>query len=494
MLTIGAGYQENEEFGSSGNRTGTKITAGTRFSTAASASVPATGQSYAALDSVSGIRVGDLVSFIATGGTPGTEVKKITQIDENLKRVYWSGDFSAAAAQLSVDDVVNVYGFRLQTYRKSISGIEKEVDVQLGKVWCTMEPEVSEFYAPNVFATSKWLSLTDEASVSTLADRFLSTESTVTYPTNGADGTSFSTLSQFSFMIDLFDDLPIRFLTQTMSTLQVINEAGETYCKGRWDNPLWMYNIPENQTKAQLITLGNNYQRSDDVIGVVTAHWLKVSDPFSTSAIAPPRNVPNVGHVMGAWCRSIGLYGVHFVPAVKQNPIFGTVGIVGDQFLDDNDRTDIAEAGINLIQEITGAGVVIRNFFTPSTETAYQFANGLLMRNFLKVSSVDSLQTSENTPNSINRVREDKMAILQFLYRLWDVGSTGNVPTGETFGQTQNTDGSLSTPDQHFQVQADAVNNPQSSLNAGERNLDVYYTYPAPAGSIKIGVGIQLSA
>jgi len=31
-----------------------------------------------------------------------------------------------------------------------------------------------------------------------------------------------------------------------------------------------------------------------------------------------------------------------------------------------------------------------------------------------------------------------------------------------------------------------------SSLNAGNRNYDIFFTYPAPAGSIKIGVGIML--
>jgi hypothetical protein len=76
--------------------------------------------------------------------------------------------------------------------------------------------------------------------------------------------------------------------------------------------------------------------------------------------------------------------------------------------------------------------------------------------------------------------------------RLWENGSTGNVPSGETFGQTFGENGKPTGPNDHFEVQADEINNPQTSINAGERNLDVAFTYPAPTGSIRIGVGILL--
>ena len=78
------------------------------------------------------------------------------------------------------------------------------------------------------------------------------------------------------------------------------------------------------------------------------------------------------------------------------------------------------------------------------------------------------------------------------MYRLWFKGSTNNAPAGETFGQQENEDGSLTNPEDHFEVIADAVNNPVSSINAGNRNIQVYFTYPTPAGSIEISVGILL--
>jgi hypothetical protein len=89
-------------------------------------------------------------------------------------------------------------------------------------------------------------------------------------------------------------------------------------------------------------------------------------------------------------------------------------------------------------------------------------------------------------------VKADRSAILGFLYKLWDSGSTGHVAKGETFGQTQNADGTDTKPEQHFEVVGDIVNNPVASLQAGERNLDCSFTFPAPGGSIVVGVGILL--
>jgi hypothetical protein len=83
------------------------------------------------------------------------------------------------------------------------------------------------------------------------------------------------------------------------------------------------------------------------------------------------------------------------------------------------------------------------------------------------------------------------MAMYIFLQRLWSSGSTGKVPLGETFGIAQNADGTQTKFEDHVEVIADAVNNPQTNINAGERNIDVYFTYPAPAGSIRIRVGLM---
>ena len=490
---IQAAYETELQYGAPGNRIGTKVTQANRFETEAAGTCAATGQSYAELDSVIGIRVGDLILFETNGGVDPV-YKIVTQIDESANRVYWTGNFEVSGASgetLAINDSVVIPGFRIQTYYKSVNGIETEVDIELGKIICSSESAVSDFYVDNIFASSKWIKVTEQ-SASSLEDRLPANDSVVTYPTNGADGTAVATVEAQTYFLDNFDDKPIRFLANPETTDVDMQKALITYSMARDDNPIVIVNIAEDRTESQLKAIGQSYQKSDFNPGVIVANWLKVTDPFSNSTIAPYRTVPNVGHVMGIWIRTTGLLGIHYTPATNATTLNGVSGVVGDQFLDDTDRTQIAEAGVNLIQEKTGVGIKIANLFTVSTDTAYLFGNGILMRNFIKVSAEDSLASSENTPNSLNRIQADKMALLTFLYSLWFRGSTGSVALGETFGQGKNTDGSNTVPDDHFEVIADITNNPQSKIDIGERTLYVYFTFPAPAGSIVIGVGVLL--
>ena len=486
-IRIDSSYQGNLDYSASGNRTGYTITNGVRFTTTLNGAA-STGNLFVKLYSVSGIRVGDMLRFTHTG--PVYVYKKVTQIDESTGTVYFGTAFGSAAF---VDaDVCDVLGFRLRTFRKSITGIETEVEVDAGKVWCTMEPEVSDFYVQNVHSQNKWITATDLSSASLLNLSFPADVSTVAYLASGVDGTSPTTAAMWSQDAPLFNSLPVRMIANCETTDTATQKALETYCQARWDNPKVIYNIAEKQTKAQLIAIGNGYQRSDFVLGAISANWLQITDPFSTSPIAPYRDVPNVAAIMGLWIRSIASKGIHFIPATFDMPIYGVQGVAGDQILDDNDRTDVCSAGVNVIQNITGQGIILRSFYTPSTTKEFMFANGIMMRDYIKVSAVDSLTPTQNEPNSFERIKLSADAIKQFLYRLWAVGSTGNVTSGETFGQSIKTDGSVTKPEDHFQVQADLINNPQSSIDAGQRNLDTWFTYPAPAASIKIGVGILL--
>lgn len=490
---ISAAYEEEAQYGTSGNRIGTKFTQVDRFATEAAATCAATGVSVATLDSVIGIKVGDLIEFQTNAGVD-IVYKIVTGIDESAKTVSWTGNFESAPAAgetLAINDPVVIPGFRVQTYYKSVSGVETEVDVELGKIICSSESAVTDFFVENVFASSKWVKI-EEASASTLGDRLPADDATPVYPTDGTNGTAVVTTEAQTYFLANLDDDPIRFLSNPETTSESLQKALATYSLARNDNPIVLINIASDRTKSQLTVIGNSYQSSAFSPAVIVANWLEVSDPFSNSAIAPARTVPNVGHVMGAWIRTTGLLGIHFIPATNATILNGILGVVGDQFLDDDDRTDIAEAGVNLIQEKTGIGVKIANLYTVSTDSAYLFANGILMRNYIKVSAEDSLSSSENTPNSLNRIQADKMAILTFLYSLWFRGSTGDVPEGETFGQGLNTDGSKTVAEDHFQVISDITNNPQSQIDLGERNHSVYFSYPAPAGSIFIGVGILL--
>jgi phage tail sheath protein FI len=314
----------------------------------------------------------------------------------------------------------------------------------------------------------------------------------VIYLASGADGTATTTNSHWDYDNAAFNNLPVRLITNCETTDVTTQKNLETYCKARWDNPKVIYNVASSQSKAQLITIGNNYQRGDDVMGVIQEKWYKVTDPFASSALAPYRSIPSVGHVMGAWIRAMGLLGIHWSPSTVNTPINGIQDVVGTQFVDAGDRTDLAEAGVNTTMFEPGNGWLIKTFYTPSTQKAYWFAKGILMRSYIMVSVRDSQLITQNEPNSFKRILDAASAIKSFYYQLWLNGSTGSVPEGETFGQSENSDGSLTKFEDHVYVQADLINNPQSSVDAGNRNLDSWFTFPADAASIKIGVGLML--
>ena len=493
-LKISAAYQGTDEYGTSGNRTGYIITTGIRYATTLAGNV-ASAATSAVLTSVIGIKVGDIITVYASGGTAGVVQKKITGVDEGTNTVSWVGAFSSTNPTGVNGDTVDVPGFTIRTFRKSVTGNVVEVESSLGTQWCTMEPEVTAYYAPNVHSTNRYIKVTDQSSTSTLLESWPTSNGTASYLTAGAAGTSPTTAAHWSADLAAMNNLPIRMLTLCESSDTTIQKSVETYCKGRDDTPIAIAVLPDNQTKSQLLTLGSAYQRSDDVKQVNVADWLQITDPFNSNPTAPYRVIPNVGAVMGAWVQSIGINGIHYIPCVDSITLVGIQGLDNSNLgnIGDQDRTDIASYGVNIIQYIPGQGYKIRNFFTPSITTAYLFANGQLMQNYIKISAQNSLLDSENYPNSFNRIQENASAIRSFLYRLWNVGSTGNVPRGETFGVAIDpVTGQPTNAEDHFYVQADAVNNPQSNINLGQQTITTYFTYPSPAGTIDIQVGILL--
>ena len=498
ILTLTDAYQGIQAYGVSGNRTGYQIEAGDRFTT----SIKTTGlvtDTWVILTSVSDIYVGDMIKVVASGGTPATFYRIVTAVDQSTGKVSFSGAVGAGIPTAA--DVVTVPGFRIHTYRKSVDGIETEVNLNLGKTWLTIFPAVTKYYAPNVFGSlstvqngqSPWVSVTVLTTATPLGTNFPAAVSTTTYLTNGAAGTAPTTVAHWSNDLTLFNGLPVRFLTNCETTVDAVHKAGETYCVSRVDDhPKWLPVLAEAQTKAQLITAGNNWQRGNEVDALIAAHWLLVSDPFNSNPAGAYRHIPNVGHVMGLICRSIGQNGIHYIPATKDMPLVGLQGLSGTQFIDDQDRTDIANAGVNCLQFVQGYGYLLRNAFTPSTDSVFQFFNAIVMRDYIKISAINGLQTSENTPNSYQRIVEDGYAIKMFCFNLWNKGSTGSVPQGETFGQGFDAQGNPTTFEDAVSVTADMTNNTAASIAAGERYSHTYFTFPAPAGVIEVGVGVMV--
>ena len=521
-LTIKPAWQGTAEYGVPGNRTGVRIEAWTPgvglpvpgtatfpsgyrgFTTAAVTITNST--ATVQLNSVLDLVIGDIVAFVDTAHSNTYFYTSVVNVNAGTKIVTVADTFLTASRMMTAGDYLFIPGHRIHTYRKNLAGVEAEVDANLGQIWLSLNATDSNHYGPSIFVQSNFIAVTVNSTSTTVlsGNKTPAAQLNTLYPdgtppsgstvTAATDGSAITTLGQYYRAMHAFDAFPVRMLAMAETTDFTIQQGLETYAQNRvlGDNPICLIQVPVSQTKIQLQSIGYNWQRGGEVDAVILGHWGQRQDPFSLSPLALPRNIPLVGHAMGIWCQSISAKGIHFVPATKDMGLVGLVGIVGTVFPVPSDRTDLANAGVNCLEFLPGYGYIIRNMMTPSTAIEFQFANGVMMRNYIKVSVVSGLQTSENTPNSLNRILNDKTAILGFLYNLWNQGSNGNVQPGETYGQIFNADGSTTKPTDHFEVRADAVNNPVSSLNAGNRNYDIFFTYPAPAGSIKIGVGIML--
>lgn len=492
-LKFESAYQGNLSYGSYNNNFGYTIERGARELTSLTAIVAAVDTS-AQLASVAGIFVGDLVKFDVTGGPV---YKKITAVDESAKTVSWSGAFDGSLTG-AVDDAVEVVGLRIRTYAKNNRGQIIEVEKALGLIWVTLEPEVTEFYVDNIFEQNQYFRVTDQSSPGAGILRYPADVATVTFMSGGTNGTSPSSDLHWKFNHAAFDADPIRvwanadyFSSDTYLDTQTVYSED----RAAQDFPIVMPNYLKAQSKTQLEATGKGWQKSIAVLGIYVETWLQITDPFNQSVIAPPREIPNVGHTMGAWIRAIRERGIHWVPATADLPLRTPIGIVMNdptKPFSDQDRTDLAERGVNIIQNRENVGIQIRNWFTLSTLVEYAHGNSLIMRNFFRQSVRENLTLVENEPNVARRISKGRDRILAFMYEMWRSGSNGSVETGETFGQLINDDGSVTQPEDHFEVIADPSNNPISDLVKGERDYDIYFTVPTPTGSIEVGVGLIL--
>lgn len=488
LLLLTDGYKGVGAWGAGGNRTGFTIVSGFRCQSTVSVA-GLTGDAFITVAGPGAFRVGDTIVI------QGAAAKVVTSVDMTTGKLGFAGTLGAGVSQ---GNTVQALGMQLHTWRKGLDGSVVEVDADLGRIFCCLDSRNTDYFVGNVFSQSKWWIVSRLVTTPATPDLdYPVTNAVISYPTNGADGTQNATLAtEYATDLTYLTGLPFRFISVCESTDSNLQKSLETFCKGRTDTPIAIYNLPEAQSKSQLLNIGSSFQRSDDVLAVAWDKWLLVVDPFGKSTATPYRHVPNVGFMMGYWIRVISILGIHFAPCSKGQPLYGCADVsvpsTGDPTLDDGDRTDIANTGINVIQNILGLGIIPRNAFTPSTTLEFLFANGIVMRNFIKVSGIAGLQGSENDPNALNRIREDKMAMVSFLLGLWNKGSTGTVPVGETFGMIFNPDGSTTSFTDHVEVKADIINNPLDQLAQGNRNIDTWFTYPAPAGSIRVGVGFIL--
>ncbi len=478
-----AAYTGINDKSADGNSTGFTLTNGTRFSTTCPAGA-SSGDTTLTLASVAGIRVGSVLKI----NSATVQYRKVTALNEGAKQVTIASLSSSVATNVVVED----RGFKLTCYRKNSRGVVSKLSLPENSIWLSLEPENTEYYIVNAFANHPYIKLTLGVSTATLDIKYPADISTPVFLSGGSDGTSPSSASDWN-ITSAFDDSSVRWIFNTDSVLSGVNINGEAYCASRLDSPIWVSVTPKQQTKAQLISAGQQYQRSDQVQSLLFSSFRAVNDPIGVGS-NPTLDIPIVGAIVGAWIRAIYTLGIHRVGAGDDVPLAGFVSTpdaTEDDFTED-DRTEILEAGVNLVQQLDGRGLIVRSYRTLSTNVGALFGHYLVMQNFIKISAVESLYRAENRPNRLGAIKEYGQAIADFGKRLYDGSFPFGIDTDGAFGDFVKEDGSMSTFEDVFIVQADQFNNVPSQIAIGEANIFVRFFPPALTESLAIGVGVTI--
>ena len=267
-LTLKAAFQNEDEYGTSANRTGYKITRGNAFSSAVTILPSGTGDParVIGLESVVGFRVGDVLLLAKEGYA---EYHYVTAVDESAKTVTWA-DADYAGSGVEADFTASVLALKINVYRKDSKGVVSEVDQDIGRTWVTFNANDPNRYVENVFASSSRIKAVKEAvfGTPTAAQLYPADVSTVAYLTGGTDGTNPASVSSWNAIYALFDNIPVRMIANVETSVTEYQQALETYCQNRTtnDNPVTVVcGEFDLSTKAAAIASGQLYQRSDEV-------------------------------------------------------------------------------------------------------------------------------------------------------------------------------------------------------------------------------------
>jgi hypothetical protein len=484
VVLIKAGFQGIDDKSADGNLTGYTIEATSRFTTTTIGG--SHGDEFLVLASVVNIRVG---SVLKINSSPHPQYRKVTSIDESQKKVYFSALSSNVGSMVVIEDI----GFKIITFRKNRRGIASRVDIPENNIVLSLEPENSEFFIGNAFAQHPYLKITSGVSTADLDKKYPLSVTSPVFLTDGADGTPPANASDWNSLLSFFDNIPVRMIFNTDSVLSGVNLGGEEYCGSRLDSPIWLGSVTKNQNKDQLVVQGRLYQRSNQVQSVIFASFRSVRDPIGFGA-NPVIDIPVHGAVAGAWIRAIQTLGFHRVPAGDDVPLVGFVETptsTEDKMTED-ERTEILEAGLNLVQFVEGRGVIVRSFRTPSTDITALFGHYLLMQNFIKISTVESLYREENRPNRLSAIKENGEVIRDFGRKLYEGSYPFGIDINGAFGDFIKDDGTESRFDDVFTVQADEFNNTSGGIAVGESNIFVRFYPPSLNESMAIGVGVLI--
>ena len=293
----------------------------------------------------------------------------------------------------------------------------------------------------------QWLSVFSVgAGVSALAEEEFTLAS-------GSDGTALVDADYVKAlsMIDTLED--VTFVAIPGQTSSTVNEAILDYCDAHGLFPI--IDMPMSSTADVTKTYRKKIKAWT---GALTHPWGKVLDPLTNA----PKAVPNAGHIMGVYARTVENYGIHKAPAGVDATVRGFIEM--EYQLTPAEISTLNPLGVICVTSRPNTGIVIWGARSlNSTDTTMRYvSDGILNLNIKRFLHTET-QFAVFEPNDET---------------LW----TRVEATCKAYLEALRTSGALKgTAEQAYFVTVNSTNNTEESIANGELNIEIGYAPVKPA-------------
>ncbi|CAB4148170.1 COG3497 Phage tail sheath protein FI [uncultured Caudovirales phage] len=391
-------------------------------------------------------------SFNDTAGTP-IPTLSLTAVNEGTWGNSLNVTFSASTTT-GLFDAVIYYGGNTDAFI-----VEKFTDLSM--------TATNTRYAVSVINnTSAYVTATDLGSASTGATRNPSFATANQALSTGTNGSAISTITSYSTFDTIKQSLILNVPGFTDAT--TIN-AAISYAAAREDVFVVIDGMVD--TVANQLTRAAAYTASS--YAAVYYPQISIADP--TLGVG---GATNSTRIVGAGAAVAGLYsstdasrGVFKAPAGLQARLAGAVA-VPVLTNDELDSLNAAAAPVNAIKFVSGSGIVVMGAKTlkPGYIDKYVPVRRTLI--YLRKALTDLTEFAIFEPNDTALWRRLDSTVSSFLTNFWSQGGLAGT-----------------TPASAFFVKVDATNNPQSSIDNGEVNIEVGVALQRPAEFVIIKIG-----
>jgi phage tail sheath protein FI len=226
-----------------------------------------------------------------------------------------------------------------------------------------------------------------------------------------------------------------------------------------------------NATAQEGLITGGSSITPASTVGIY-APWIISEDPSSTVPGAS-KLLPPGGFVLGQFARSDIVKGVQKAPAGTSTSLRGALAPVFRYSSADLDA--MAPVGLNIIRTTPGAGICIWGARTTKVGMPDRYISVRRTLIYLEYALTELTRPAIFEDNDADLWSYLTQIISQFLQSQWQAGVLKGASATEA-----------------FYIECDAANNPPSSANAGQVNIQIGVALSAPAEFIVINIGQQL--